>query len=58
MAYEVKEKLGTGERFKRLQGALSKKKGAKDPKALAAFIGAKKYGKAKMAQMAQAGRSK
>ena len=47
--------LGSGERFKRLKGALAKR-GAVDPGAVAAFIGRRKYGKARMAKMAAAGR--
>lgn len=39
-----KPKLGTGKRFSNLKGKLAKK-GAKDPAALAAYIGRKKYGK-------------
>ncbi len=54
---EPKPKLGSGKRFKKLTGEL-KSKGAKDPKALAAYIGRKKYGAAKMAKMAAAGRKK
>ena len=46
-----KAKLGSGERFKELSGKLGKK-GAKDPKALAAWIGRKKYGKDKFAKLA------
>ena len=41
---QLKPKLGTGKRFKSLTTKL-KKSGAKDPKALAAYIGRKKYGK-------------
>ena len=41
-----KPKLGTGKRFKNLSSTL-KKKGAKNPKALAAWIGRKKFGKKK-----------
>ena len=52
-----KAKLGSGARFKKLTKRL-KKKGAKNPKALAAYIGQKKYGKAKMAKMAAAGRKR
>lgn len=44
-----KAKLGSGARFK----ALAKKTGSK---ALAAWIGRKKYGKTKMAKMAAKGR--
>tara|TARA_R100000656_G_scaffold109214_1_gene81238 strand:+ start:41 stop:256 length:216 start_codon:yes stop_codon:yes gene_type:complete len=50
-----KPKLGTGKRFKQLT---SKLKGAKDPKALAAYIGRKKYGKKKMSAMAAKGRKR
>jgi len=52
-----KPKLGTGARFKKLTKQL-KKKGAKNPKALAAWIGRKRWGKEKMAKMAAAGRKK
>tara|TARA_R100001594_G_C3879027_1_gene225437 strand:- start:251 stop:466 length:216 start_codon:yes stop_codon:yes gene_type:complete len=52
-----KPKLGSGKRFKQLTSKL-KKKGAKNPKALAAFIGRKKYGKKKMTKMAAAGRKR
>ena len=54
---ESKPNLGSGERFKKLSGEL-KSKGVKDPDALAASIGRKKYGAAKMAKMAAAGRKK
>ena len=52
-----KPKLGTGKRFKDLASKL-KKKGAKDPKALAAYIGRKKYGPKKMTAMAKKGRKR
>ena len=52
-----KPKLGRGARFKALTAQL-KKRGAKNPKALAASIGRKKYGKKKMAAMAQKGRKR
>ena len=52
-----KPKLGSGARFKALTSKL-KKGGAKNPKALAAFIGRKKYGKKKMASMAKKGRKR
>ena len=45
-----KPKLGSGSDLK--------KKGAKNPKALAAYIGRKKYGKKKMAAMAAKGRKR
>ena len=50
-----KPSLGSGKRFKSLTRKL-KKRGAKNPKALAAFIGRKKYGPKKMAKMAAKGR--
>lgn len=53
----AKPKLGTGTRFKRLKSKLSRK-GVKDPGALAAWIGRKKYGAKKMAKMSAAGRKK
>jgi hypothetical protein len=52
---EKKPPLGSGERFKKLTGELEKR-GAKNPKALAAYIGRKKYGKQKMQEMAAKGR--
>ena len=53
----AKAKLGSGQRFAKLEGEL-KKKGIKNPAALAASIGRKKYGNAKMNKMAQAGRKR
>jgi hypothetical protein len=50
-----KAKLGSGKRFASLKRSLAAK-GARNPGALAAHIGRKKYGKKKMAQMAAAGR--
>ncbi len=50
-------KLGSGNRFKALKTSL-KKKGASNPAGLAAYIGRKKYGKAKMAKLALKGRKK
>jgi len=55
--YKVKGKLGTGGRFKRLVKTL-RKRGAKSPKALAAWIGRKKYGKKRMTKLAAKGRKK
>jgi hypothetical protein len=46
---------GGGGRFARLAAAVGRK-GARKPKALAAFIGRKKYGKKGMQKMAAAGR--
>ena len=45
-------KLGSGERFKRLSAELEGK-GAENPGALAAYIGRKKYGKAKFQKLAE-----
>lgn len=53
-----KPKLGTGKRFAKLKKALSKKKGVKNPGALAAAIGRKKFGTKKMAKMAAKGRKR
>ena len=50
-----KPKLGSGKRFKQLT---SKLKGARDPKALAAFIGRKKYGLKKFARLSAQGRKR
>ena len=55
--FEKKPKLGSGARFK----AVAKKAGeggAKDPEAVAAAVGIKKYGKKKMSKLAQAGKKK
>jgi len=48
-------KLGGGGRFKKLKAKLAKQ-GAKNPAALAASIGRKKYGSKKMAAMAASGK--
>jgi len=50
-----KDKLGSGGRFKELSRKL-KKGGVKDPDALAAHIGRKKYGKAAFQKLSAAGR--
>jgi len=47
--------LGSGERFKQLEGKLARK-GVDDPAALAAWIGKNKFGAKKMSAMAAAGR--
>lgn len=51
----AKAKPGTGKRFAALEEKLAKR-GAKDPKGLAAAIGRAKFGKAKMAKMASKGK--
>jgi hypothetical protein len=50
-----KAKLGSGARFAALSANLAAK-GAKDPKALAAYIGRKKYGKKKFASLSAKGK--
>jgi hypothetical protein len=47
--------LGSGERFRRLTAEL-KQRGVKDPEALAAYIGRKKYGAKKFQQLAAKGK--
>jgi len=51
-------KLGGGGRFARLKASIASAKGkkARDPGAVAAAIGRKKYGKAKFQKMAAKGR--
>lgn len=52
----MKTKLGSGARFAALTHKLEGRKGVKNPKALAAYIGRKKYGAKRMSKMAAAGR--
>lgn len=47
-----------GSRFKKLVGKLRKKGKARNPKAVAATVGRKKYGKKAMAMMAAKGRKR
>lgn len=49
-------KLGSGGRFAALKRKLGKRKGVKDPGALAAHVGRMKYGAKRMAKWAAAGR--
>lgn len=51
----AKPKLGTGRRFAQLKSKLGKK-GAKNPGALAAWIGRKKYGNKKFAKLSAGGK--
>lgn len=51
----TRPKLGSGKRFAALAESL-KKKGAKDPEALSAWIGREKYGKEKFQNLAARGR--
>jgi len=50
-----KPKLGTGERFRRLVRQLAAR-GMRNPRALAAWIGRRKYGRKRFQQLAAAGR--
>jgi hypothetical protein len=52
-----KPKLGSGARFRSLSKSL-KRKGVRNPNALAASIGRKKYGKKKFAKLSAAGRKR
>lgn len=54
----AKPPLGSGERFKALKSQLSSRRGVTDPGGLAAFIGRRKYGAAKMSSMAAHGRKR
>lgn len=56
-AEKKKPKLGSGKRFASLKLKLAKK-GATNPGALAAYIGAKRYGRKKMTKMAVAGKKR
>ena len=53
-----KPKLGTGQRFKQLANKIAKSGKVDNPAAVAASIGRKKYGAAKMAKMSAAGRKR
>lgn len=54
----TKAKLGSGARFKKLEKSLSKEKGIRNPGAVAASIGRKKYGGSKMAKLSAKGRKR
>ncbi len=58
MMKNKKPKLGSGKRFAQLTSKLSAKgaKGAKNPKALAAWIGRKKYGAKKFGKLSAMGK--
>ena len=53
----AKKPLGEGSRFKAVEAA-AKAGGARNPAAVAASVGRKKYGAAKMAKLSAAGRRK
>jgi len=57
MATKKLPKLGSGKRFANLKGKLAKK-GVKDPAALAASIGRKKFGAKKFNKLSQGGKKK
>lgn len=57
MAKRKAPKLGTGKRFDNLTKKLAKR-GVEDPKALAAAIGRKKFGKKKFQKLATKGAKK
>ena len=54
----AKAKLGSGARFKALTRKIAAKGGVRNPKAVAAAIGRKKYGSRRFAKLAAAGRKK
>lgn len=53
----AKAKLGSGKRFRTVTRSVAGK-GVRNPKALAASIGRKKYGNAKMAKLSAQGRKR
>jgi hypothetical protein len=53
-----KARLGSGKRFAALKAKLGKRRGIKNPGALAGYIGRKKYGAKKMAKMSARGRAR
>lgn len=54
--WSVKPKLGSGGRFVALSRKLAAEPGVRDPAALAASIGRKKYGKKKFQSLAAKGK--
>ena len=50
--------VGSGKRFEKVKKEIEKKDDVKDPAAVAAAIGRKKYGAKRMAELAVAGRKK
>lgn len=53
-----KPPLGSGARFRSLKKKIAAKGNVRDPAAVAAAIGRKKYGKKKMAQLSAQGRKR
>jgi hypothetical protein len=54
----AKPKLGSGARFARLKASIGKRSDVRDPGAVAAAIGRKKYGTKRFQKLAAAGRRK
>ena len=52
----AKPPLGSGQRFSALTQQLAARPGVRDPKALAAAIGRKKFGKKRFGQLSQGGK--
>lgn len=53
-----KPKLGSGKRFAALKRKIGSRKGVRNPGAIAAAIGRKKYGAKRFAKLAAKGRSR
>lgn len=56
VARRSKPPLGSGERFAAIKAKIGARGGVRDPGAVAASIGRKKYGKAKFQKLAAKGR--
>ena len=56
MKKKRKPKLGSGKRFSQLEHALAERQGVKNPGALAAYIGRKKYGAKRFGQLSKHGK--
>jgi hypothetical protein len=54
----AKAKLGSGARFRKLKKQIAAKGNVRDPAAVAAAIGRKKYGAKKMAKLSAQGRKR
>lgn len=55
---KAKPALGSGKRFAALEAKIRRRGDVKDPAAIAAMAGRKKYGKKRMARMAARGRKR
>jgi len=58
MRRHTKPRLGSGKRFRTLQLELSHRKGVRNPRALAAYIGRRKWGPKRMGRLSAAGRKR